>query len=158
MTPLSKQVDEFNCDVSYKVFFDGFDIRGKNWPDDKFGANGESLHNAIAGCGAITKWQFELTPCDCCLQWYARGRLPIWTKDCVGRAIGSAGGSAEGHCRGNGRRSMARSDSIDSWPGYGDEGRHVFNQTKHTERDSIDLWPGYGDEGRHVFGNGGTSP
>ena len=157
MTPWSKQVNEVNCDVAYKFWYDGFEVRGKNWPDAKFGANGEGLHDELSGCGKVTKWHFQWTPDDCCFQWYAWGQLPIGTKSCVGRAVEYAGGSSQGHCHGSGRRGIARSDSIDGWPGYGDESRHVFGQTKHTERDSIDSWPGYGDESRHVFSNDGTS-
>ncbi|KAB5566684.1 hypothetical protein GE09DRAFT_1107839 [Coniochaeta sp. 2T2.1] len=43
MTPLSKQVNEGSCDVSYKFFFDSFEVRGKNLPDARFGAEGEGL-------------------------------------------------------------------------------------------------------------------
>lgn len=122
MTPLSKQVNEINCDVSYKFFYDFFEIRGKNLPDAKFGANGEGLRDELSGCGVLTKWQFERTPDDCCFQWYATGQLPIGTKACVGRAVMSAGGSGKGHCK----RFLKSPASIDNWPGYGDEGRHIF--------------------------------
>lgn len=138
MTPWSKQVNEVNCDVAYKLWYDGFEVRGKNWPDAKSGANGEGLHDELSGCGKITKWHFEWTPGDSCFQWYAWGQLPIGTKACVGRAVESAGGNGQGHCHGPGRRGMARSDSIDNWPGYGDESRQLFGETKHTKRDSID--------------------
>lgn len=153
MTPWSKQLNEVNCDVAYKFWYDGFEVRGKNWPDAKFGANGEGLHDELSGCGKVTKWHFEWTPDHCCFQWYAWGQLPIGTKACVGRAVESAGGSGQGHCHGSGRRNMARLDSIDSWPGYGDDGRHVFGQAKHNTKDSIDSWPGYGDESRQLFRN-----
>ncbi|KAF2754863.1 hypothetical protein EJ05DRAFT_503805 [Pseudovirgaria hyperparasitica] len=126
MTPLSQQVNEVACDVSYKFFYDGFEIRGKNLPDAKFGAEGEGLKDQVAGCGAITKWNFERTPNDCCFQWYASGQLPIGTKACVGRALMSAGGSGVGNCHGSGKRGV---DYIDTWPGYGDEGRHVFGNS-----------------------------
>jgi hypothetical protein len=53
---------------------------------------------------AITKWQFERTPNDCCFQWYASGQLPIGTKGCVGRPLVSAGGSGDGNCHGAGKR------------------------------------------------------
>jgi hypothetical protein len=47
MEPLSKQVDAVACDVSWKVAFDGFEIRGKNLPDAKLGANGDgNCHGA----------------------------------------------------------------------------------------------------------------
>lgn len=156
MTPLSKQVKGVNCDVAYKVFFDGFEIRGKNWPFAKFGENGEGLRDEIAGCGAITSWDFDWTPDDCCFQLYARGRLPIGTKACVGWAIESAGNSGKDNCHGAGKRAPVSKDATNNWPGYGDEGRHVFGQTKHTKKDSIDSWPDYGDEGRHVFSNDDT--
>jgi hypothetical protein len=126
MTPLSQQVNQVSCDVAYKFFFDGFEIRGKNLPDAKFGAEGEGLRKQVAGCGAITKWQFERTPNDCCFQWYASGQLPIGTKGCVGRALVSAGGSGDGNCHGAGKRAE---DNISSWPGYGDGWRHVFGNS-----------------------------
>ncbi|KAI5863770.1 hypothetical protein GGS23DRAFT_604773 [Durotheca rogersii] len=136
MTPLSKQVNEVSCDVSYKFFFDVFEIRGKNLPDAKFGANGEGLKAELSGCGAITKWNFERTPDDAKFQWYASGRLPIGTKNCVGNALVTAGGSGEGNCHGAGKRmSVTRrrpidniedQPRIDAWPGYSDAGRHVF--------------------------------
>jgi hypothetical protein len=129
MTPLSKQVNEVNCDVSYKFFFDGFEIRGKNFPDAKLGANGEGLNAELSGCGDLTKWNFERTPDDCCFQWYASGQLPIGTKACVGRAVQSAGGSGNGNCHGAGKRQLSGSDSIDSWPGYGDDSKHVFKNS-----------------------------
>jgi hypothetical protein len=132
MTPLSKQVNEVNCDVSYKFFYDGFEIRGKNFPDAKLGSDGQGLHNELSSCGAVTKWNFERTPEDCCFQWYASGHLPIGTKSCVGRAVVSAGGSGLGNCHGPGKRSR-RDASIDAWPGYGDEGRHVFRNHSRLE-------------------------
>ena len=154
MTPLSKQINEVNCDVSYKFFFDSFEIRGKNFPDAKLGADGEGLRSEVAGCGAITKWQFERTPDDCCFQWYASGQLPIGTKGCVGRAVESAGGSSQGNCHGPGKRQLGGSDSVDSWPGYGDDSKHVFRGDRKRQVnsfDSIDSWPGYGDDSKHVF-------
>jgi hypothetical protein len=129
MTPLSKQVNEVNCDVSYKFFFDSFEIRGKNFPDAKLGANGEGLNSELSGCGALTKWNFERTPDDCCFQWYASGQLPIGTKACVGRAVQSAGGADDGNCHGAGKRQVSGFNSIDSWPGYGDDSKHVFSDS-----------------------------
>lgn len=133
MTPMSKQVNEVSCDVSYKFFFDGFEIRGKNLPDAKFGANGEGLHQQLSGCGALTKWNFEQTPNDVKFQWYASGQLPVGTKSCIGRALVSAGGVDHGNCHGPGKRAYGadseRPASIDSWPGYGDDDRHVFGQS-----------------------------
>ncbi|OIW28741.1 hypothetical protein CONLIGDRAFT_617692 [Coniochaeta ligniaria NRRL 30616] len=129
MTPLSKQVNEINCDVSYKFFFDSFEIRGKNLPDAKFGANGEGLKAQVSGCGSITKWNFEWTPNDVKFQWYASGQLPIGTKNCVGDALMSAGGSGEGNYHGPGKRTSVarrRPYGIEDWPGYGDDGKHVF--------------------------------
>lgn len=161
MKPLSKQVNEVSCDVSYKFLWDGFEIRGKNLPDAKFGADGEGLHKQLSGCGALTKWHFERTTGK--FQWYAAGRLPVGTKGCVGRALISAGGTDDGNCHGAGKRAedltaersmtetLSRRDSIDDWPGYGDEGKHVFGATSLEQRDDIDSWPGYGDANKHVF-------
>lgn len=103
MKPQSKQVNEVSCDVSYKFWYDSFDVRGKNLPDAKFGAEGEGLKNQLAGCGKMTEWHFERTPHDVKFQWYAKGKLPI---GCIGRAL----------------------ESIDDWPGYGDDGAHVFRE------------------------------
>lgn len=102
MEPLSLQVIEDSCDVSYKFIYDGFEVRGKDWPDSKLGANGEGLKAQLKGCGALTDWGFEWTPKDVKYQWYAHGRLPIGTKSCVGRAVESAGGSSVGNCAGSG--------------------------------------------------------
>jgi hypothetical protein len=110
MTPLNKQFNVVNCDVSYKGTFDTFEIRGKNLPWNKFGANGEGLRDGLSGCDGLTQWKFEWTPNDCCFQWYATGHLPIGKKACVGRALGSAGGSGKGHCK----RGIARSNSVDN--------------------------------------------
>lgn len=97
---LATQVNTVACDVSYRVVFDKFELRGKNLPDAKFGKNGEGLHDEVKGCGAITKWHFEWTPDDKVYEWYASGQLPIGTKACVGRALVSAGGSGNGGCSG----------------------------------------------------------
>jgi hypothetical protein len=128
MKPLAKQVNDVACDVSYKFFFDGFEVRGKNWPDAKLGANGEGLKKELEGCGALTEWNFERTPKDCCFQWYASGQLPIGTKNCVGSAVQSAGGSGNGNCHGAGKRGVQRRNDIESWPGYADSSRHVFGK------------------------------
>lgn len=121
MTPLSKQVNEVTCDISYKFWWDGFEVRGKNFPSALMGANGEGLRKELSGCGAMEGWKFEQTPDDCCYQWYASGKLPIGIKGCVGRAIQSAGGASNGGCK----RDIC---SIEDWPGYGDGDRHTFKQ------------------------------
>ncbi|KAF2429973.1 hypothetical protein EJ08DRAFT_670707 [Tothia fuscella] len=94
MEPLYKQEDEVTCDVSWKVAFNGFEIRGKNFPDAKLGANGEGLKKQVSGCGSLTKWHFEFTPKDVKFQWFASGQLPVGTKACVGRALESSGAPA----------------------------------------------------------------
>lgn len=154
MTPLAKQVNDLSCDVSYKFWFDAVEIRGKNFPDAKLGANGEGLQNQLSGCGDLTKWKFERTPKDPTFQWFASGQLPIGTKACVGRAVQSAGASGNGNCHGAGKRDVNSTDSIDNWPGYSDASRHVFKDDAKVKRDSITAWPGYGDQSRHVFKNG----
>lgn len=105
MEPLSKQVNELSCDVSYRFFFNGFEIRGKNWPDAKLGANGEGLEKELKGCGALTEWKFGRTPDDVKFHWLASGQLPIGTKNCVGDAARTAGAAGEGNCHGAGKRS-----------------------------------------------------
>ncbi|KAL8678600.1 MAG: hypothetical protein Q9186_005063 [Xanthomendoza sp. 1 TL-2023] len=102
LEPLAEKVTENSCDVSYKFALNKFEIRGKNFPDGKLGANGEGLKKEIEGCGALTKWQFKWTPNDVKYQWYASGQLPVGTKSCVGAATQSAGGKGAGHCKGAG--------------------------------------------------------
>ncbi|KAK8039453.1 hypothetical protein PG993_007864 [Apiospora rasikravindrae] len=125
LKPLSKQVNEVSCDVSYKFLFDALEIRGKNLPDAKFGAEGEGLKKQLSNCGALTQWKFERTPNDPKFQWYASGHLPIGTKSCVGSALVAAGGADHGNCHGAGKR---RTIGIEDWPGYGDDSKHVFAQ------------------------------
>lgn len=140
MKALSKQVNEVSCDVSYRFWHDFFQIRGKNVPDAKIGINGEGLKKELRGCGVITKWKFEPTPHDVKFQWYAQGRLPMGTKSCTGNALESAGGAGRGNCGGPGRRSHL------AW-------RRRAATGVVTTRDSIDDWPGYGEESAHVFGS-----
>lgn len=92
------------CDVSYKFLFDSVEVRGKGWTDAQLGDNSANLKTQISGCGDLTDWNFQLTPTDCCYQWYASGRLPIGVKNCVGRAVVTAGGSGAniGNCHGAG--------------------------------------------------------
>ncbi|CAG8972802.1 hypothetical protein HYALB_00007727 [Hymenoscyphus albidus] len=153
MTPLSKQINEVACDVSYKFLWDSFEIRGKNLPDAKFGAEGEGLKKQLDGCGEVTKYGFERTLKDGKFQWFANGRLPIGTKACVGRALKKAGGSGNGNCHGAGKRDTSRREiGIDDWPGYGDDSKHVFGAV--TKRNiGIEDWPGYGEDSKHVFGS-----
>ncbi|KAK6844306.1 hypothetical protein PG995_014416 [Apiospora arundinis] len=144
LTPLSKQVNEVSCDVSYKFLWDALEIRGKNLPDAKLGAEGEGLKKELSGCGALTEWKFERTPQDAKFQWYAAGRLPIGTKACVGRALVSAGGADAGNCHGAGKKRHSRyatTIGIEDWPGYGDDSKHVFGAAASPttkKRDSID--------------------
>lgn len=92
------------CDVSYKFFYDSFEVRGKGWSTDEEGTNGDNLRNEISHCGKLTKWGFELTPDDPVYQWYAHGQLPIGTKACVGDAVVAAGGegTTKDDCHGAG--------------------------------------------------------
>ena len=90
------------CDVSYKVAYDSFEIRGKNLDPTKFGDNGDGLKKQLGGCGKISKWNFQLTPSDPTYAWFANGELPIGVKNCVGRAVVSAGGANAADCHGAG--------------------------------------------------------
>ncbi|MCJ1324015.1 hypothetical protein MMC10_000677 [Thelotrema lepadinum] len=99
-TPPKSALD--SCDVSYKVFFDSFEIRGKDFSSDKLGQNGLGLLADLRHCGVVTDWNFSLTPHDVKYQWYASGKLPIGTKSCVGSAAMRAGGSTDGNCHGAG--------------------------------------------------------
>jgi hypothetical protein len=102
MTPLATQIDADSCDVSYRLVLDKFDVRGKNFPDAELGIDGAGLKHQLDGCGAVTDWEFVLTPDDSVYQWYAHGNLPMGTKACIGRALKSAGGSSDGNCHGAG--------------------------------------------------------
>lgn len=94
--------DADSCDVSYKFFFDEFQIRGKNFDASKIDTDGSGLEKQIKGCGDLTKWNFQMTPKDPAYQWHASGRLPIGVKDCVGRAVISGGGATIADCHGPG--------------------------------------------------------
>ena len=87
MTPLGD-----TCDVSYRWLYDLVEIRGKAWKTTELVTNAENLKTQIAGCGDATDWNFQLTPIDCCMDWYVSYHLPIGVKDCVGRAMETAGG------------------------------------------------------------------
>ncbi|KAI4271021.1 MAG: hypothetical protein LQ337_006304 [Flavoplaca oasis] len=41
--PLAKQETKVACDISYKFLYGSFEIRGKNFPDSKFGKDGGGL-------------------------------------------------------------------------------------------------------------------
>ena len=92
------------CDVSYRFLYDVVEVRGKSWTTAELGTNGENLKTQLAGCGDLTDWNFELTPNDCCMDWYASARLPIGVRACVGRAVVTAGGpnANVGNCNGAG--------------------------------------------------------
>ena len=95
-TPTPLGPSQGTCDVSYKFLYDAFQIRGKDWDASKFGDNGAGLKKQLTGCGDLTNWHFELTPNDPNgYQWFASGRLPVFTNKCIGRAIISAGGSGK---------------------------------------------------------------
>lgn len=57
--PTAQKPDENSCDVSYKLILDKFEVRGKNFPDAKLGADGGALKKQIQGCGDLTDWHFE---------------------------------------------------------------------------------------------------
>ncbi|KAL8765074.1 MAG: hypothetical protein Q9209_007735 [Squamulea sp. 1 TL-2023] len=102
LEPLALKPTKNSCDVTYAGTANQFEIRGKNFPDGKLGANGGGLKEEIKGCGALTFWEFNWTPDDVEYQWYASGYLPIGTKSCVGSATKTAGGKSAGHCKGAG--------------------------------------------------------
>ncbi|KAL8893978.1 MAG: hypothetical protein Q9192_004737 [Flavoplaca navasiana] len=102
LEPLAFKPTDNTCDVSYKFVLNHFEVRGKNFPDAKLGADGEGLKEEIEGCGLLTSWKFEWTPDDPRFQWYAKGKLPVGTKSCVGAATQTAGGKHAGSCKGPG--------------------------------------------------------
>ncbi|KAL8881429.1 MAG: hypothetical protein Q9198_001372 [Flavoplaca austrocitrina] len=102
LEPLALKPTDNTCDVSYKFVENHFEVRVKNFPDAKLGADGEGLKGEIEGCGLLTSWKFEWTPDDPRFQWFAKGKLPIGTKSCVGAATQSAGGKHAGSCKGPG--------------------------------------------------------
>ena len=100
--PTQKPPVKDSCDVSYKFFFDSFEVRGKNFPGSTLGKNGLGLLADLRHCGVVSDWNFQSTPKDPTYQWYASGRLPIGVKNCVGSAVMKAGGSSAGNCHGAG--------------------------------------------------------
>ena len=91
------------CGVWYKVFFDHFEVYGKDFDPAKLGQDGSGLRDNINGCGDLTNWSFEpLTNDANGYQWFAQGNLPIGTKSCVGSAVVSAGGGSADGCTGAG--------------------------------------------------------
>ncbi|KAL8693883.1 MAG: hypothetical protein Q9224_003670, partial [Gallowayella concinna] len=95
LEPQALKPTENSCDITYQLVANLFEIRGKNFPDGKLGANGEGLKKEIEGCGALTFWEFFWTPNDVKYQWFASGNLPFGTKSCVGSATQSAGYSEQ---------------------------------------------------------------
>ncbi|KAL8784303.1 MAG: hypothetical protein Q9213_004061 [Squamulea squamosa] len=102
LEPLARKATENSGDITYKFTHNKFEVRGKNFPDGKLGANGGGLKEEIKGCGALTAWKFKWTPDDVTYQWYASGNLPVGTRSCVGAATQTAGGKKAGHCKGPG--------------------------------------------------------
>lgn len=98
--PTATKPTEDSCEVTWKFALDRFEVRGKNFPDAKLGADGGGLKKQIQGCGALTSWHFAWTPHDVKYQWYASGNVPVGAKSCMGRAVKSAGGTSAGHCYG----------------------------------------------------------
>ncbi len=90
-----------SCDVSYKVAFDTYEIRGKNFDEAKLGKDGSGLKKQLGGCALIT-FHFEQTPNDPRFTWYASGRTGATQKKCIGHALESAGGVDVGNCHGAG--------------------------------------------------------
>lgn len=96
------------CHTHYQGIYDTIDIYGTGWNTAALDGNGGpgsgvGLKNQVKGCGKLTKWTFEnLTP-DANSPWefHASGRLPIWTKACLKRAMISAGSPAN-ICSGSG--------------------------------------------------------
>ncbi|KAI4255904.1 MAG: hypothetical protein L6R42_006500, partial [Xanthoria sp. 1 TBL-2021] len=102
LEPLALKPTENSCDITYLFTENKFEVRGKNFPDGKLGADGEGLKKEIKGCGPLTWWEFKWTPDDVKYQWYASGSLPVGSRSCVGAATQTAGGKDAGHCKGPG--------------------------------------------------------
>jgi len=104
LTPRANRMVGDTCDVSYKVLYDFFEVRGKNFPPT-LDAAGNNLKDAISHCtgaNGLKNWNFVATPTDCCYQWYANGTMPIGQKSCIGNAVITVGGSTKGDCTGAG--------------------------------------------------------
>ena len=86
------------CDYNFKAVMDGFIIRGKNFDRTKMKADGSGLRDQIARCGALTSFQFLMTPQDPVMQWTATGNMPAGLHSCIGNAVVNAGGKDKGHC------------------------------------------------------------
>ena len=104
-TPISTimaPVPSDSCGVKYHYYWDSFNIQGSYFDPDKLGKDGSGLKKQIKGCGALTKWSFNLTPSNPDYQWSASGNLPIGARSCIGNAVISAGGTSKDKCKGGG--------------------------------------------------------
>lgn len=92
-----------NCLSWYKFFYATFDVYGGGWADSDFGETSGGVLTQLKGCGTVTGWNFEYynNPASDGTEWHARGKLPVGTRKCVGRAVTSSGGFSGG-CGGNG--------------------------------------------------------
>lgn len=79
------------CDTTYKVVLDKFWIWGRGFANSDFG---KKLHEEVSGCGRISKWTFDYGTGNDGREWTATGQLPIFTEECLERAVDSAGGPA----------------------------------------------------------------
>lgn len=102
LEPLALKPTENSCDITYLFTENKFEVRGKNFPDGKLGADGEGSKKEIKGCGPLTEWKFKWTPDGVTYQWYATGQLPVGSRSCVGAVTQTAGGKDAGHCKGPG--------------------------------------------------------
>ena len=92
-----------SCTSRYKFLWDSFDVYGGGWADSDFGQDPGGVMAQLRGCGKVTQWRFDYydTPASDGTEWHASGRLPIWTRRCVGRAVTTSGGFTGG-CGGSG--------------------------------------------------------
>ena len=86
------------CDWNFKAVEDGFIIRGKNFDRQKMKPDGSGLKDKSSKCGALTGFQFLMTPQDPVMQWLATGNLPAYVQSCIGDAVVNAGGNSKGNC------------------------------------------------------------
>ncbi|KAI9811950.1 MAG: hypothetical protein M1832_000655 [Thelocarpon impressellum] len=86
------KVPNGGIDTTDKLFFVEFWIWGAGWANSDFGQASGGLLDRLRGCGVVSDWTFDYGIGDDGREWSARGKLPIWTEDCIVEAVGLAGG------------------------------------------------------------------
>lgn len=92
------------CWSWYKFLYAETSLYGGGWSDGDWGGAPSGVLQQMRGCGPVTGWTFDYfqAPDSNRYEWRSSFSLPIGTRRCVGRAMGSAGGPQEKGCSGSG--------------------------------------------------------